>query len=95
MSTNITKWTFKDGPSQFPYDTFPLAFRAMFNTVKTGVEKGRKFNEMTKQMVILAPTKDQHGDFRRYNYDAATELAKASELLTSDGEINGRVFKRR
>ena len=94
MSNNI-KWTFKDGPSQFTCDSFPIAFRMMFNVVKKGVESGRKYNDMIKQMIIIAPIKDQHGDLRRYSYTEATELAKASELLTSDGQINSRVFKKR
>ena len=93
MSTN--NWIFKDGvTSQGTYNTFPDAFKAMFNTMKRGVERGRKYNEMLKQLVIIAPTKDQHGDFRKYDYMAATELAKSSDLLTPEGIINSRVFKR-
>lgn len=88
------EWIFKDGPSQVGVNSFPFAYRAMFNALKKGVESGRKYNDMVKQMVIIAPTKDQHGDFRRYNYDQATELAKASDLLTPEGIINSRVFKR-
>ena len=64
----------------------------MFNSLKTGVEKGRKYDEMVKKMVIISPQKDQHGDPRRYTYAQATELAKASELLTPTGEINSRLF---
>ena len=88
-------WIFKDGASQLQYASFPYAFRSMYNAVKTGVEKGRKFNDMIKQMVIIAPTKDQHGDPRRYNYTDATELAKSTGLLTPAGDINSREFKKR
>jgi hypothetical protein len=94
LPMNSNQWIFKDGSSQFTCDSFPYAYRTMFNTLKKGVESGRKYNDMVKQMVIIAPTKDQHGDLRRYNYADATELAKSSEVLTATGEINSRVFKR-
>jgi hypothetical protein len=90
-----TQWIFKDGFSQTSWNSFPYAYRAMFQALKTGVEKGRKYDDMVKQMVIISPQKDQHGDPRRYNYASATELAKASDLLTAQGEINSRVFKKR
>jgi hypothetical protein len=67
----------------------------MFNAIKKGVETGRKYDDMVKQMVIISPQKDQHGDPRRYNYYDATELAKSSGLVTPNGEINSREFKRR
>ena len=89
------QWIFKDGASQFPCASFPYAFRQMYNAIKSGVEKGRKYNDMVKQMVIISPQKDQHGDPRRYNYTSATELAKSSGLLAPNGEINSREFKRR
>jgi len=86
-------WIFKDGASQFPCASFPYAYRQMYHTMKTGVEKGRKYADMVKQMVIISPQKDQHGEPRRYNYTSATELAKASDLLMTNGEINPKVFK--
>jgi hypothetical protein len=88
-------WIFKDGVSQYTCDSFPYAYRLMFNTLKKGVETGRKYNDMVKAMVIISPQNDQHGDPRRYSYAQATELAKASELLTPSGEINSKVFKRK
>ena len=67
----------------------------MFNTLKKGVEAGRKYEDMIKNMVIISPQKDAHGDPRRYNYASATDMAKASGLLTPDEQINSREFKRR
>jgi hypothetical protein len=67
----------------------------MFNSLKKGVEQGRKYDDMVKGMVIIGPQRDAHGDLRRYSYDAATEMAKASGLLTPEGQINSREFKRR
>ena len=91
---NKSVWIFKDGVSQFTCESFPYAYRMMFNTLKKGVETGRKYNDMVKQMVIISPQNDQHGDPRRYNYEQATELARASELLDARGDINSRVFRR-
>jgi hypothetical protein len=88
-------WIFKDGVAQVGCTSFPYAYRLMHQTIKKGVETGRKYNDMVKQMVIISPTKDQHGDPRRYNYTSATELAKSSGLLTPAGEINSREFKRK
>lgn len=90
----LNNWIFKDGLAETKCTSFPYAYRAMYYSVKKGVESGRKFEDMTKQMVILAPTKDAHGDQRRYNYNAATEMAKSSGLLDSHGEINNREFKK-
>ena len=91
----MTEWIFKDGLTEQKCTSFPYAYRAMFNTLKNGVEKGRKYDDMIKQMVIISPQKDAHGDNRRYSYASATEMAKASGLLTPDGQINSREFKRR
>lgn len=90
-----SKWIFKDGVSQFTCDSFPYAYRLMHQTLKKGVESGRKYNDMVKQMFIISPQADQHGDPRKYSYAAATELAKASELLQADGQLNSKVFKRK
>ena len=92
---NINTWTFKDGLSQTICESFPYAYRLMYNTLKKGVENGRKYDDMVKQMVIISPQKDQHGDPRRYNYSSATELAKASGLVAPNGEISSREFKKK
>ena len=67
----------------------------MWNTLKQGVEKGRKAADMEKAMLIISPQLDRHGDPRTYSYASATEMAKASGLLTPEGQINSREFKRR
>lgn len=90
----MTEWIFKDGATQTSCTSFPYAYRMMFNAVKSGVEKGRKYNDMVKQMLIISPLKDSRGDRRKYNYATASEMATASGLL-KDGEINSREFKRR
>ena len=92
---NTSEWIFKDGISSVNCTSFPYAYRLMFQTLKKGVETGRKYEDMMQDLRIISPQKDQHGDPRRYTYLAATELAKASGLLTPTGEINSREFKRK
>jgi len=87
-------WILKNGPSTQEFDSFPYAFRVMFAIAKKASETG-KLGEVTKGLSIISPVKDVHGDQKKYSYAAATEFAKASELLDSTGEINTRVFKRR
>ena len=89
-----SKWLFKDGATVIECTSFPYAFRTMFNTVKKGVEKGRKYEDMVKAMSIVSPAKDRLGNTKSYNYAEATEMATNSGLLTSDGQINSREFKR-
>jgi hypothetical protein len=92
----IKKWLFRDGATVVECTSFPFAFRAMFMTVKQGVEKGkRKYDEMTRQMSIVSPMVDRNtGKPKVYNYAAATEFAKDTGVLTPDGQINSREFKR-
>lgn len=88
------KWIFRDGVSPgIECFTFPFAFRAMFYSVKKGLETGRKLVDMEKSMVIISPIKDIHGDRKKYSYTDATKMAKESGLLTADGNINSKEFK--
>lgn len=91
----MTEWIFKDGATKTSCTSFPYAYRLMWNTLKQGVEKGRKAADMERQMLIISPQKDNHGDPRKYDYAAATAMATASGLLTPEGLINSREFKRR
>lgn len=91
----MNEWIFKDGATQMKCTSFPYAYRAMFNAPKKGVESGRKYEDMIKQMSITSPQLDRHGDPRTYSYATATQMAKDSGLLTPDGQINSREFKRR
>lgn len=92
---SMNDWIFKDGLVETKCTSFPYAYRTMFNALKKGVESGRKYENMIKQMIIISPQKDVHGDNRRYTYALATEMAKSSGLLTPDGQINSREFKRK
>ena len=91
----MNEWIFKDGATQTKCTSFPYAYRLMFDTLKRGVEKGRKYDDMIRQMLIISPQKDRHGDPRKYSYATATQMATDSGLLTPEGQINSREFKRR
>jgi hypothetical protein len=90
------KWIFKNGTATQEFASFPYAFRTMFAIVKKGVETGKKFNEMTSQMSIVSPLKDiTTGKDKVYTYAMASKFAEATGLLTSDGQIEAREFKRK
>lgn len=74
--------------------SFPYAFRMMWNAIRKGLENGKNLNDMTRKMFIVAPIKDRHGDPRVYSYAESVEMAKSQGLLTPDGQINSKEFKR-
>lgn len=75
-------------------NSFPYAFRAMYNTVQVGVEKGKTVGQMCKNMRIISPLKDLHGDHKTYSYPEAVRMATQSGLLSADGQLNGKEFRR-
>jgi len=90
---NKNKWILKNGASTQEYDSFPYAYRVMYAIAKKASETG-KFGEVSKGLIIISPQKDLHGDPKKYSYAAATIMATDSGLLTPDGTINSREFKR-
>ena len=89
MAVMITTWIFDDGFRKHPTESFPYAFRFMFNALKHGAEKGMKFEDMIRRFEITGPTG------RSYSYHRAKDLATEMGLLTPDGTINSREFKRK
>ena len=88
-------WIFKDGATKVECTSFPYAFRTMWNTIKKGVEGGKRtHSDMVKSMSILSPIKDAYGQPRTYGYEDAKRMAENQGLLTPDGQINSREFKR-
>ena len=74
------------------FSTFPFAFRAMYQLVIKGIEDKKPVD--TSGFVIFGP-KNPRGERVRYSYSAAVELAKSSGLLSGDGYINGKEFKKK
>lgn len=89
------KWIFRNGIQQSEWASFPLAFRSMHNIVMKRLAGGEKFADITKNMVIISPAKNHYGENRKYDYEAASQMATANGLLTADGTINGKEFKKR
>jgi len=86
-------WIFNDGGRKLPYDSFPLAYRAMFQTIKQGVEKGRKYADMIQCMSVTGPVAKGIKS-NTYSYAAATEKAKDAGVVTTEGQLNSREFRR-
>lgn len=89
MDVMAMTWTFNDGVQKHPCTSFPFAYRMLYNSLKKGVETGKKFEEMTKVFRILSPTG------KVYSYTDATSLATDQGLLTPEGTINSKEFKRK
>jgi hypothetical protein len=90
-----TQWILKDGAKRIECSSFPYAFRSLWNIRNRGVnpnpEKGdvkRSLPEMMKSLSILSPLG------KTYGYAAACQMATDQGLLTRDGEINSREFKK-
>jgi hypothetical protein len=89
MNNNTNTWSFHDGLQNYPCMTFPYAYRHMFNALKKGVEAGLHYDTMLKRFKIISPIG------KEYSYAKATELAQQQGLLTPDGSINSREFKKK
>lgn len=88
------KWILKNGASKQEFDSFPYAFRTMFAIAKKAVESPNSA-KVINQLLVISPQLDRLGEPRTYSYAAATEMAKASGLLTPNGEINSHEFKKK
>jgi len=84
-------WTLINGNQKIPCDSFPYAYRAMHGIVRKSMETGL-VDKTIKQLSIVGPNM---GKPRTYSYATATQQATATGLLTPDGNINSREFKRK
>lgn len=91
MKSNAN-WVLRNGSQVIDCTSFPYAFRTMFNIVQRGIKENKPVD--TASLSILGP-KNIRGDRKSYSYFEAQELATEQGLLTVDGQINGREFKRR
>ena len=88
------QWTLKIGKVTNECSSFPFAFRAAFNAVRSAVENKQNPSLVTKDITILGP-KDSRGDRNKYSYYSAMELARGQGLLSADNQINSKEFKKR
>jgi len=92
MKSSNANWILRTGSQEIDCTSFPYAYRTLFNLIQRGIKDKKPVN--TNDLSILGP-KNLRGDRRSYSYNDATELATEQGLLTADGQINSREFKRR
>jgi len=85
-------WILKNGNQTIDCVSFPFAFRMMFNIVRKGIADKKPVN--LRELSIRGP-KNLRGERITYSYETATMLAEETGLLTVDGQINSREFKKR
>lgn len=88
---NNANWILKNGTQTIPCTSFPFAYRTMFNLVRPAEGKAPV---NSNDLSIKGPA-NLKGERTTYTYAMATKLAKEQGLLTPDGTINSREFKRR
>ena len=95
------KWIFKDGTKEVPCDSFPYAFRYMYNAFRMGVEgvgpnktqvPKRSPGEMMRNFTITGPCGTAFQ--KTFSYSESVQKARTSDLLTPDGTLDSRQFKR-
>ena len=87
------KWNFKNGSMISQWDSFPFAYRAMYNEIRRGIEKGIPLSNMTNAMSITGPISPGIKP-SRYTYHAATQKANDAGIVNTEGIINSKEFKR-
>lgn len=88
------QWILNNGKQAIPCETFPLAFRTMFNIVRTAREAGKNVPSVTREISIVGPIGSPTMK-KTYSYYDALDAAKTRNLLTADGLINSREFKKK
>ncbi len=66
----------------------------MFNIVRKRIENKQSGATASKDLTIQGPPNIK-GERTTYTYFSASEMAKNQGLLTADGNINGKEFKKR
>lgn len=87
-------WKLKNGIQTSDCDSFPYAFRAAFNLVRKAIEAKQDVSAVIKGISIVGPP-NQKGKRTTYSYADAKQMAEGMGLLSPDGQINSREFKRR
>ena len=94
---NNANWVLNDGGVKTDCSSFPFAFRNMFHIVRKRIEAKQSPATASKNLTIQGPPHLRNGIMGRdtYSYASATQMAKDQGLLTLDGQINNKEFKRR
>jgi hypothetical protein len=89
----MSTWLLKNGTIKTDCDTFPIAFRIAFNAVRKAVEAKQSPASVIKNITILGPT-NSRGERATYSYASALQLAQDQGLVKSDGDLDGRQFRK-
>jgi hypothetical protein len=89
-----SNWILKNGSQSIDCASFPYAFRTAFGIVRKATENQGDVIATIKELTILGPP-NHRGDRRDYSYSEAIELAKRQDLLTPEGTISSREFKKK
>jgi len=89
------KWLLKNGATVTECTSFPYAYRTAFNLVRKAIEAKQDASALIKNLSIVSPHRDRMGETKTYSYAEATQMAEGMGLVTPDGSINSREFKRR
>ena len=91
---NNATWTLVNGKSKSDCSTFPFAFRQAYFLIEDEKKAKRPALELMKSLKILGPP-NLRGERTTYSWSSATDFAKNSGLLTPDGTLNNKEFKRK
>lgn len=90
-----TNWILRHGSLQYDCTSFPFAYRQAFNLVRKQIEAKKPTAALMADLTILGPALGPRGERKKYSYAAATQFAQETGLLTPEGTINSREFKRK
>ena len=88
-----TKWILRNGSLSYDCTSFPFAYRQAFNLVRKQIEAKKPTAALMADLTITGPV--GHPSSKTYSYALATQKAMDSGLLTPEGTINSREFKRK
>ena len=91
---NNATWTLINGKGKSDYSTFPFAFRQAYFLIEAEKKAKRPALELMKILKILGPP-NLRNERTTYTWSAASDLARSNGLLTLDGQINNKEFKRK
>ena len=86
-------WILKNGNQSQDCTSFPFAFRTAHNLIRKAIEAKQDAGAVIKNLTIVGPA-NAKGERSKYSYADAKQMAEGMGLLTPDGQINSREFKR-
>jgi hypothetical protein len=91
---NNANWILINGKSKSDHSTFPFAFREAYFLIEAEKKAKRPPLALIKGLKILGPPNSRN-ERTTYSWSSASDLARSNGLLTVDGSLNSKEFKRR